>query len=429
MWLVAPVSLILVAVLAYGLYHGVDAFLTAENPGKKPISGQDNVKTTVTALTLVGAVLAGLYAYRKQLLDEGASHRADAMQLAERYTKAAEQLGHDQAAVRLAGVYAMARLADDWQEQRQVCINVLCAYLRMPYVSSADEEGYMKGEREVRLAIIRTTRDHLQDPTAPATWCGYDLDFTGAVLDGGDFSLAKFIGGRVDFSLATFIGGRVDFSRAEFTDGVVSFGRAEFTGGNVDFSSAKFVGGLVDFTLAKFTGGRVDFSLAKLSGGGVAFVRTRHTGGRISFSHAQITHGTVGFISAELNGGTVTFDGARLSGGTVNFFGAMVTDGLVNFENAAISEGVLKFDDALISDGTVSFLGATISGGRVTFEDAELVGGRLDFEGALLTGGRVTFAGATFSSPGTTIGSSNIIVSADCSIEWGPLPTMPVNQP
>ncbi|MEV7252598.1 hypothetical protein [Streptomyces cyaneofuscatus] len=69
MWLVAPVSLILVSVLAYGLYHGVDVFLTAENPGKKPVSGQDNVKTTVTAL--VGAVLAGLYACRKQLLDEG----------------------------------------------------------------------------------------------------------------------------------------------------------------------------------------------------------------------------------------------------------------------------------------------------------------------------------------------------------------------
>ncbi|MEK0098831.1 hypothetical protein WDA79_10050 [Streptomyces sp. A475] len=33
-------------------------------------------------------------------------------QLADCYTTAAEQLGHDQAAVRLAGVYA-ARLADD----------------------------------------------------------------------------------------------------------------------------------------------------------------------------------------------------------------------------------------------------------------------------------------------------------------------------
>jgi hypothetical protein len=27
----------------------------------------------------------------------------------------------------------MVRLADDWDEQRQVCIDVLCAYLCTPY--------------------------------------------------------------------------------------------------------------------------------------------------------------------------------------------------------------------------------------------------------------------------------------------------------
>ncbi|MET7695698.1 hypothetical protein ABZT06_48915 [Streptomyces sp. NPDC005483] len=132
-WLVAPIALVLVSALAYGLYQGADALLTAENTGKEPVKVPDIIKTTVTVLPLAGAVLAGLYAYRKQLLDEGASHRADATQLADRYTTAAEQLGHGQPAVRLAGVYAMARLADDWPEQRQVCIDVLCAYLRMPY--------------------------------------------------------------------------------------------------------------------------------------------------------------------------------------------------------------------------------------------------------------------------------------------------------
>ena len=27
----------------------------------------------------------------------------------------------------------MAVLADDWEENRQTCVDVLCAYLRMPY--------------------------------------------------------------------------------------------------------------------------------------------------------------------------------------------------------------------------------------------------------------------------------------------------------
>ena len=52
----------------------------------------------------------------------------------ERFATAAGQLGNDKpAAVRLAGVYAMAGLADDWPENRQTCVDVLCAYLRLPY--------------------------------------------------------------------------------------------------------------------------------------------------------------------------------------------------------------------------------------------------------------------------------------------------------
>src|SRR5947207_4571217 len=51
-----------------------------------------------------------------------------------RFATAAGQLGSDKpAAVRLAGVYAMAGLADDWPENRQTCVDVLCGYLRMPY--------------------------------------------------------------------------------------------------------------------------------------------------------------------------------------------------------------------------------------------------------------------------------------------------------
>jgi ABC-type transporter Mla subunit MlaD len=54
--------------------------------------------------------------------------------LNERFATAARQLGDDKPpAVRLAGVYAMAGLADDWAENRQTCVDVLCAYLRMPY--------------------------------------------------------------------------------------------------------------------------------------------------------------------------------------------------------------------------------------------------------------------------------------------------------
>jgi hypothetical protein len=267
-WIVAPVALIAAGVLGWVIYHyAYDHFAQAAADQKppKPVNINDVLKATVTALTLIGAVLAGLYAYRKQLLAEGDAHRADASQLADRYTTAAEQLGHDQAAVRLAGVYALARLADDWTEQRQVCIDVLCAYLRMPYEPDPTATGHKEGERDVRQTIIRVIRDHLQQPDAPTAWCQHNFGFTGAVFDGGSFSNSHFRG-TVSIDGATFSGGTVSFGGATFSGGTVSFGSATFSGGTVSFEGATFSGGTVTFGSATISGGTIAFRAATFSG-------------------------------------------------------------------------------------------------------------------------------------------------------------------
>ena len=53
------------------------------------------------------------------------------------YTKAVEQLGSDKALVRFAGLYALERLAQDNPAYRQTIVNVICAYLRMPFSPTA----------------------------------------------------------------------------------------------------------------------------------------------------------------------------------------------------------------------------------------------------------------------------------------------------
>ncbi|RFC78238.1 pentapeptide repeat-containing protein [Streptomyces sp. AcE210] len=290
-WIVAPVALIAAGALGWVIYHyAYDHFAqaAADQEPPKPVNINDPLKATVTALTLIGAVLAGLYAYRKQLLAEGDAHRADASQLADRYTTAAEQLGHDQAAVRLAGVYALARLADDWAEQRQVCIDALCAYLRMPYEPDPTAPEHKAGEREVRQTIIRVIRDHLQQPDAATAWCERNFDFTSAVFDGGSFSTSHFRG-TVDFGGAEFTGGRVDFRSTMFRGGRVTFGNAGFRGGRVDFGGAEF-------------SDRVDFNGAEFSGGTVTFVRAMFSGGRVDFNDATLSGGTVSFPGATFSG-------------------------------------------------------------------------------------------------------------------------------
>ena len=87
-----------------------------------------------------------------------------------------------------------------------------------------------------------------------------DLDFTGVVFDGGDFSRAQFSGGIVRFGGVEFSGGQVRFVRAEFSGGAVLFDGAKFSGGTVRFGDAKFSGGDVHFRGAKFSGSKVDFS-------------------------------------------------------------------------------------------------------------------------------------------------------------------------
>lgn len=319
-WGVAPLVLLVAAALSFVLYHLVydllDQAARSQRP-YKPVNSNDVIKTTVTVLTLIGAVLAGIYAYRKQLLAEGDAHRSDASQLAERYTAAAEQLGHGQAAVRLAGVYALARLADDWEEQRQVCIDVLCAYLRMPYQPDPTHPGHKEGEREVRHTIIPTIGDHLQQPDAPTSWCANSFDFTGATFDGGNFSGRHFIG-KVTFYQATFSSGVVVFHNATF-GGDINFIATKFSGSTVHFDEVKFSGGTINFNGAKFSRSNVRFMFAKFSDSTVSFDMAEISGGMLRFDHAEFIGGSVSFSRATLGGGTVHFDGATLGGAAITW--------------------------------------------------------------------------------------------------------------
>ena len=214
----------------------------------------------------------------------------------ERFTTTAAQLGDDQAAVRLAGVHAMAGLADDWEENRQTCIDVLCAYLRMPYEPNPGRRGPNSGaarvpcSREVRHTAIRVITAHLKK-NAPVSWQGLSFDFTGVVFDGGDFSDALFSGGSVNFTRAVF-SGEVSFARARFSGGEVNFITAEFSGGEVDFAGAEFSGGLVNFAGARFSGGEVNFS-AEFSGGEVGFTGAVFIGGLVYFAQAMFIGGSV----------------------------------------------------------------------------------------------------------------------------------------
>ncbi|WBB99578.1 pentapeptide repeat-containing protein [Solwaraspora sp. WMMA2080] len=226
----------------------------------------ETIRTGLSVGAGFGAAAALLLALRRQQVTErtqqATEYDAGEKRVTELYVKAAEQLGSDKAPVRLAGLYALERLAQDNPVHRQSIVEVICAYLRMPYTPPTEEQadqntaepdtGQEPGapkqpdpreERQVRLAAQRILARHLR-PTTPngtpsqAYWNGMTLDLTEATLLDTDFSNchlndARFVGvtfaGTARFAEATFIGiawfdgamyqEKIDFIDARIGDG------------------------------------------------------------------------------------------------------------------------------------------------------------------------------------------------------------------
>ncbi|WP_433384071.1 hypothetical protein ACQPZX_23085 [Actinoplanes sp. CA-142083] len=258
-WLVAVASVLVATAALATVYIWLDhSLIPSTAPGGSESDRTLNVfKTTVALATFVGAVLAGVYAYRKQRLTEGDARRADAEQLIGRFGKASEQLGHASPAVRLAGVYAMSSLADDWAPQRQMCINVLTVYLQVPFEADPARPEYAHGEKVVRRTIVRVIRDHLRPGFSSVSWQGYNFRFEEAIFYGGDLTGARFTGGNVSFYGARFVEGKFHFNNVVFGGARVSFHRAVVEGGVVTFAGASMTAGELDFTDSALTGGEV----------------------------------------------------------------------------------------------------------------------------------------------------------------------------
>ncbi|WP_331761440.1 pentapeptide repeat-containing protein [Streptomyces anulatus] len=371
----------------------------------------DLVKLSFGVVAGAGALVALVVAYRRQRVDEAGAHRESTRLHTERFTQAVEQLGSDSPAVRLGGVHALAGLADDAPDTslRQTCIDVLCAYLQLPYTPNPgtdpahqEEHHHYLALRKVRHTILRLIGDHYRRPQGThRSWQGHDLDLTGVTIDGTmDFRGAVFSGGRVAFGGAVFSGGTVTFGGAVFSGGEVAFDNAVFSGGTVFFGGAVFFGGVVTFGSAVLSGGEVAFNHSVFSGGTVSFNHAELSGGTVSFNHAEFSGGTVAFDNAEFSGGVVFFGGAVFSGGVVFFGGAVFSGGVVAFGGAAVfSGGEVFFGGAVFSGGTVAFNGAVFSGGEVSFGGAVFSGGTVAFDNAVFSGGEVSFRQATGQAP------------------------------
>jgi hypothetical protein len=294
----AIVAWIVLAIIAYTLLsaiwgdgHGWSRTLTGWRVGatQNPL---DRIKVTLTALGGVGAVGYLVIKYRER----AAFERGEAD---EKLVRAVQQLGDASPQVRIAGVYALADVADTYKgPYHQRVVDILCGYLRTDRLLkdangdtryATNDEGTpdynrpLSADGAVESTILSVLASHLrtvcEDDTKPGPWTFCHLNFQGAyITEQTNFKNAHFV--RIDMQNVHFahnvtISGsrfmqyanfkRVTFSRDTTFSQVIfeqlanfsetsflnssTFGGVTFAGGS-DFTSATF--NQVEFICSSF---------------------------------------------------------------------------------------------------------------------------------------------------------------------------------
>ncbi|MET9631312.1 hypothetical protein ABZX92_28000 [Lentzea sp. NPDC006480] len=207
----------------------------------------DLLKIGLAVVAGFGGVVALAVNYRKQRVTEAAhahalnqEERERTKLFNERFKVAAELLNSDQVGLRIAGVSAMAGLADDWEPQRQTCVDALIDQLRLH-----------EDDAETTNKIFRALRDRLGTHRAAGPWSELNFDFTSVRFVDADFSERTFAG-AVIFDGAEFTGENTSFERTAFRDTVLSCHGTTFTSTEVNFQDAYFNYGAIEFVGCTF---------------------------------------------------------------------------------------------------------------------------------------------------------------------------------
>lgn len=419
--------------------------------GVGPTALFNAAKLALAVVAGIGAVVALVVAFRRQRLGEAdherqdrATARDETRLFTERFARATEQLGSDQAAVRVAGVYALAGLADDWPTGRQTCVDVLCAYLRMPFQLRSPFPEYepelqqdkqrfadlrarigepvagrmafpASEEHQVRSTILRAMRERMT-VSSNVQWSGLNLDFTGAVFDEARFNGFIFDECDLQFGDCIFVG-ETTFAASQFFGGDLSFTGATFLS-RLDFESAMFVDseitlfgdfgerGYVSFQGSTMLRSELKFLGPKRGRGRISFISSIFDGGKV-IAHVSEMGGesSIAFSRSIVIGATIDIHGGTFGGGSVRFNGVIVEDGgLIAFRpdqqepDQRMHRGRLMQGGQHTQRGRMKFAGTELSldgvvlhDGSIRFDFIDVEGSVIHFDDLEMTGGAIRF--------------------------------------
>jgi uncharacterized protein YjbI with pentapeptide repeats len=351
------------------------------NPDQR-LKAENDARTTLVqalaGLAVAGGLIVTYRTYRQNQVEQDRTYRQrqaeqDRTYERELFATAVEQLGHDNAPVRLGALYSLESLAQDHPHRRQTVVDVLCAYLRMPYTSPTEgdlsalpdasrEPPHARNsaqELQVRQTAQRRLAIHLRRPAntsgadaqrlpqspAESFWPGISLDLTGATL--------------VELELQSASVVAAIFKGARFT-GAARFRGATFNG-VAEFSGATFTG-VAEFSWTSFTDVALFYGATFTSDGGFYGATFTYAAyfDDVTFTYAayfdDVTFTGAAWFSRATFTSSARFSGATFTG-AARFHGATFS-GAAGFNQATFT-GAALFSEATFTVD-VSFDSATV---------------------------------------------------------------------
>ncbi|MBW8026137.1 hypothetical protein EOG37_05485 [Clavibacter michiganensis subsp. michiganensis] len=313
----------------------------------------------------------------KELIEQ---RRSDAeREFRTRFSQAVSLLSNvERATTRQAGVYALGALADDWdnfgrQDERQVCIDVLCGYLRSAWHTSGEASG---DEKRIRSAAFDLIATHLRPGSGAVNWNGAVFNLQGSI-----------IAFETNFRGISLTSSTIDLRRSTFDGAIASFAGSSFTGGVIQMDQSRFSDCEIRFEACTFAGTDVSFVDSKILDAHFWMTNIALEGGSLSFSGAELHDGGPRFGGSKFNDGHLALDNMTLIGGMMSFSRTIFREASVEFSYSEFAGTAVTFNNSKFLGSLVNFSYAELNAREVSFDDAAFIEGKLDFKKAVFNGG------------------------------------------
>ncbi|AIJ20666.1 hypothetical protein AMETH_0574 [Amycolatopsis methanolica 239] len=232
---------------------GIGGFFALLLAARRQRTIELDLKNKIDSLILQERIASDNMSHQERLADSS-ENDTRLRRATDNYVSGMDQLGSPLPHIRLGGLYALERTAQENPDLRQMVVNVICAFLRTPFIPHPnkvlklgerrnireidDHEKEESAEKLARLAAQEILRDHSNPRDEVRYWGSLTLNLRSAYLV--DFDLTGCTVNSMDCSGARFYG-LSHFLNCTF-HGFCSFYEAHFE--DADFEDAKFV----DFT-------------------------------------------------------------------------------------------------------------------------------------------------------------------------------------